>query len=55
VLTVAETAAYLRLSVNTTYTYLADGTIPGERIGRRWLILRSRLEAWLSGQREAGR
>jgi excisionase family DNA binding protein len=55
VLTVAETAAYLRLSLNTTYAYLADGTIPGERVGRRWIILRARLDAWLSGSREVGR
>jgi len=55
VLTVAETAAYLRLSVNTTYTYLAEGTIPGERVGRRWIVLRARLDAWLSGQREVRR
>jgi len=55
VLTVAETAAYLRLSLNTTYAYLANGTIPGERVGRRWVILRARIDAWLSGQREVGR
>jgi excisionase family DNA binding protein len=49
VLTVAETARLLGLSVNTTYVYLADGTIPGRRVGRRWLISRTRLDAWLAG------
>jgi excisionase family DNA binding protein len=49
VLTVAETAQLLRLSVNTTYAYLADGVIPGQRVGRRWIISRARLDAWLSG------
>ncbi len=56
VLTVPELAAYLRLSLATTYIYLRDGTIPvGERIGRRWIVPRARLDAWLSGQREGGR
>jgi excisionase family DNA binding protein len=56
VLTVPELAEYLRLSLATTYVYLRDGTIPvGERIGRRWIVPRARLDAWLSGQREGGR
>jgi excisionase family DNA binding protein len=49
VLTVAETARLLRLSINTTYAYLADRAIPGQRIGRRWIISRARLDAWLAG------
>lgn len=55
VLTVAETARLLRLSVNTTYAYLADGVIPGQRVGRRWIVSRARLDAWLSGGAEAAR
>jgi excisionase family DNA binding protein len=41
VLTVAETARLLGLNVNSTYGYLANGTIPGRRIGRRWIISRT--------------
>lgn len=48
VLSVAETARVLGLSVNTTYAYLADGTIPGRRVGRRWIVSRVRLDAWLA-------
>jgi excisionase family DNA binding protein len=55
VLTVAETARLLRLSLNTTYAYLADGVIPGQRVGRRWIISRARLDAWLAGADEAVR
>lgn len=54
VLTVRETAAYLRLSLGTTYGYVADGTIPAQRIGRRWVVLRSLLEAWLDSCTEGG-
>lgn len=51
VLTVPELAAFLRLSLASTYTYLRDGSIPvGERIGRRWIVPRARLDAWLAGQ-----
>ncbi len=55
VLTVKETAHYLSLSLGTTYAYLADGTIPGQRVGRRWIIPRASLEAWLAGTAEDGR
>jgi excisionase family DNA binding protein len=54
VLTVAETARLLRLSINTTYAYLADGVIPGQRVGRRWIISRARLDAWLAGAADGG-
>jgi excisionase family DNA binding protein len=30
---------------------LRDGTIPAERVGRRWVISRRRLHAWLDGVR----
>jgi excisionase family DNA binding protein len=55
VLTVAETARLLRLSVNTTYAYLADGLIPGQKVGRRWIVSRARLDAWLAGPDTAAR
>jgi len=55
VLSVAETARLLGLSVNTTYAYLADGTIPGRRVGRRWIIPRARLDAWLASDPDGGR
>jgi len=50
VLSVADAAQLLGLSINTTYTYLADGTIPGRRVGRRWIVSRARLHAWLAGE-----
>jgi excisionase family DNA binding protein len=55
VLSVAEAARYLGLSVNTTYAHLANGTIPGRRVGRRWLVSRAGLDAWLGGASHGGR
>lgn len=52
VLSVVETARRLGLSVNTTYVYLAAGTIPGRKVGRRWIVPRARLETWLASEPE---
>jgi excisionase family DNA binding protein len=50
--TVDEVAHLLNLSRGITYASLRDGTIPAERVGRRWVISRRRLHAWLDGLRE---
>ncbi len=46
---VDEVAQLLSLSRGITYASLRDGTIPAERVGRRWVISRRRLHAWLDG------
>ena len=48
--TVDEVAHLLNLSRGVAYQYVRDGVIPAQRIGRRWLISRKRLHAWLDGQ-----
>jgi excisionase family DNA binding protein len=47
--TADEIAHVLGLSRGLVYEYLRDGTIPAERVGRRWIISRRRLHAWLDG------
>lgn len=49
VYTVDEVAVLLGLSRGLTYDLVRAGTIPGERVGRRWIIPRARLDAWLAG------
>lgn len=51
--TVDEVAHLLHLSRGIAYQYVRDGVIPAQRIGRRWLISRKRLHAWLDGQAAA--
>ncbi len=51
--TVDEVAYLLNLSRGIAYQYVRDGVIPAERVGRRWLISRRRLHAWLDGQAAA--
>jgi excisionase family DNA binding protein len=50
--TVEEVAELLDLSRGLAYQYVREGVIPAQRVGRRWLISRKRLHAWLD--REAG-
>ncbi|MFG3420003.1 helix-turn-helix domain-containing protein [Micromonospora sp. NPDC048063] len=49
VYTVKEVAALLSLSVSSTYALVRAGQIPAERLGRRWVVPRSRFHAWLDG------
>jgi len=52
VYTVAEVACLLGLSRSVTYDLVRDHTIPAQRLGRRWVIPRTRFDAWLSGVSE---
>lgn len=44
-----ETAEELRLGINTTYSLLASGAIPGVKVGRQWRVSREALDAFLRG------
>ena len=46
---VPEVAVLLRLHLGGVYELLRDGTIPAERLGRRWIISRVRFHGWLDG------
>lgn len=47
VLTVEETAAFLRLNPKTVHAAIAAGELPGRKVGRRTLVLRDALLHWL--------
>ncbi|MEV6707765.1 helix-turn-helix domain-containing protein [Micromonospora wenchangensis] len=49
VYTVKEVAAMLSLSVSSAYALVRAGQIPAERLGRRWVVPRTRFHAWLDG------
>jgi len=48
VLSVKQVAKFLGLSLGTTYARLRNGSIPARQVGRRWLVSREALVAWLS-------
>ncbi len=43
---VAEMAQRLNICEPTVYQMLKDGKIPAMRVGKRWLISRTRYEQW---------
>jgi excisionase family DNA binding protein len=49
VLTVDETARYLRISRALAFEAIHRGDLPAIRVGRRLLVPRVRLLAWLHG------
>jgi excisionase family DNA binding protein len=50
-LTVAEAAAYLRLSKAQTYKMITEKKIPHIRLGQKRVVIRRvELEDWLKGQ-----
>ncbi len=50
VLTVAEVARLLRISLNSTYLAIQRGELPAARVGRRLLIARDTLERFLTAE-----
>lgn len=49
IMTVNETAEYLRLNIWTVYRYWRKGLLPGRKIGTRIRFSRRGLEKYLSG------
>jgi excisionase family DNA binding protein len=50
-LTLPEVAEYLRIPLSTLYQLRHQGKAPrGYRVGRRVIVARSELEAWLRAQ-----
>ena len=48
---VSETAELLGLSHNSLYSLLnGDPTFPAIRIGKKWIIQKNRIPAWLNQQ-----
>ncbi|WP_395729122.1 helix-turn-helix domain-containing protein [Nakamurella sp.] len=45
--TVEQAAGLLGVSMGVAYQLVREGVIPAHRIGRRWLISRKALHAWL--------
>lgn len=47
VLTVAEVAAYLKISPTTVWRHCAQGKLPAFQIGRQWRVERRDLDVWI--------
>ena len=52
--TVEESARILGIARQTAYELASQGKLPGAlRLGRRWVVSRKLLDAWLEGQESA--
>ena len=47
--TVDQIAELLGVARGVAYESVRNGEIPATRVGRRWLVPRKRLHAWLDG------
>ena len=48
VLTLAEAAAYLRVSTDDVRQLVQSGNLPGRQIGQEWRFFKAALQMWLS-------
>lgn len=52
ILTVEETAEYLKVPVNQIYTLVRCDDFPAFKVGKHWRILKDRLDEWIKRQIE---
>jgi excisionase family DNA binding protein len=48
--TVDEVAGVLGVSRGVAYEQVREGVIPSMRLGKRWIIPKTRFDAWLAGE-----
>lgn len=53
ILTIREVAEYLKLNEKTTYRLVAEGTIPGFKVGGAWRFRKKEIEKWIKKQEAA--
>lgn len=47
ILTIHETAEYLRIPLSSMYKLAQEGKIPCQKVGRHWRFRRQALDRWL--------
>lgn len=52
VLTINETAKYLRIPLSSLYKLAQEGKIPCQKVGRHWRFRRQSIESWLEANTE---
>ena len=51
ILTIREVAEYLKLAKKTAYRLVADGKLPGFKVGGSWRFKNRDIETWISEQK----
>ena len=52
IMTIKEVAEYLKLKEKTAYKLVAEGKIPGFKVGGSWRFRKSEIETWIKQQSE---
>jgi excisionase family DNA binding protein len=47
IMTIGETAQYLRISLSSLYKLAQEGRIPCQKVGRHWRFRREAIDRWL--------
>jgi len=47
IMTIGETAEYLRISMSSLYKLAQDGRIPCQKVGRHWRFRKQTIDHWL--------
>jgi excisionase family DNA binding protein len=53
IMTIGETALYLRISSSSLYKLAQDGRIPCQKVGRHWRFRKQALDNWLEAKKDA--
>ena len=48
ILTIAEAAQYLRISLSSLYKLSQDGKIPAQKVGKHWRFHKQTLTDWIA-------
>lgn len=51
ILTIQDVAKYLKLNEKTAYRLVAEGKLPGFKVGGAWRFRREDLETWIEKQK----
>ena len=54
ILTIKEVAEYLKVKEKTAYKLVAEGKIPGFKVGGSWRFKQSEIDKWIEEQSHEG-
>lgn len=52
IMTVKELAEYLKIAEKTAYRFVAEGKIPGFKVGSAWRFRQKEIDEWIKKQSE---
>ena len=50
IITIRELAAYLKMAEKTLYRLVAEGSVPGFKVGGAWRFRKSEIDKWIKAQ-----